>query len=390
MKQVEGRSQPEIEEVNIGFMPLTDCAPLVIASELGFDRKFGLRMKLNRLSSWAAVRDKLLTGELHAAQTLYGLIYGVHMGIGGIRRNMANLMTLSRNGQAITLSNRLRDEGVVDGFSLAQAVHAGERRYFFAQTFPTGTHAMWLYYWLAAQGVHPLNDVNMLTVPPPQMVTAMRQGDLDGFCAGEPWNARAIRDQVGFTVVTSQQIWADHPEKSLGATAEWVDKHPHTVRALIMAVLDASRYIEQPDNLTQVAEILSRKEYVDTDADILLPRMLGQYDDGNGHVWQDAHPMAFFNEGKVNVPYLSDGMWFLAQQRRWGLLRTVPDYQAVVRQVNQVDVYRAAAEQLGIAVPAEPFSCIAGETVPHIVLMDGQVWDAADAERYAMAFAIHS
>ena len=232
--------------VRVGYIPLTDCAPLVMAAAKGFDRKHGIELVLSREPSWAAIRDQLLTGELDAAHALYGLVYGVHMGIGGPRQDMAVLMTLNRNGQAITLSRRLHERGVKNGADLAGLIHQDMRRHTFAQTFPTGTHAMWLYYWLASHGVHPFRDINNVVVPPPRMTGHLAVGNMDGFCAGEPWNALAIHENAGFTVATSQDIWPDHPEKVLACGQRFVGEHPHLARALIMAVLEAARYLDTP------------------------------------------------------------------------------------------------------------------------------------------------
>lgn len=197
-----GSDAPEKTEVRIGFIPLTDCASVVIASVMGFDKKYGIKITPSKEASWAGVRDKLVNGELDAAHVLYGLMYGVQMGIGGQKKDMAVLMNLNHNGQAITLSNQLKAKGAVDGTSLAKLIKAEPREYTFAQTFPTGTHAMWLYYWLASYGVNPFSEVKNITVPPPQMIANMRVGNMDGYCVGEPWNARAIRDNVGFTAAT--------------------------------------------------------------------------------------------------------------------------------------------------------------------------------------------
>ena len=239
-----GSDAPELKEVNVGFIPLTDCASVVIASVMKFDEKYGIKINASKEASWAAVRDKMVNGELHAAHVLYGLVYGVHLGIGGQKKDMSVLMTLNNNGQAITLSNQLKDKGATTGATLKKLVDSEKRDYTFAQTFPTGTHAMWLYYWLASYGINPLSDVKTITVPPPQMVANMRIGNMDGFCVGEPWNNRAIYDKIGFTAATTQDIWKDHPEKVLGCTAEFAQKYPNTARALIMAVLEASKYID--------------------------------------------------------------------------------------------------------------------------------------------------
>ncbi len=374
-----GSDKPEKPEINVGFIPLTDCAPVVIASVLGFDKKYGIKINASKEASWAGVRDKLINGELDAAHVLYGLIYGVHLGVGGPRKEMSILMSLNQNGQAITLSSQLKEKGVTDGKSLKRLVDSDKREYTFAQTFPTGTHAMWLYYWLAASGIDPMRDVKTIVVPPPQMVANMRVGNMDGFCVGEPWGARAIADGIGFTAITTQGIWADHPEKVLGCSAEFVKKYPNTARALLMAVLDAARYIEQVKNRPLVAKLISGKSYVNAPEEVILGRFLGQYDNGIGRKWKDEHSMRFVQDG-ASFPYHSDGMWFMTQHRRWGLLKADPDYLAVAKQVNQVELYKQAATQLKIAMPASPMRSS--------TLFDGKVWDGSDPAAYAAGFAI--
>src|SRR5688500_3616888 len=161
-----GSDAPEKKEVKVGFIPLTDCASVVMASVLEFDRKYGIRITPTKEASWASVRDKLVNGDIDASHVLYGLIYGLHLGLSGPKKDMALLMTLNHNGQAITISKKLADKGGVDGKSVAELMQKEKREYTFAHTFPTGTHAMWLYYWLAANGVHPFRDVKTITVPP--------------------------------------------------------------------------------------------------------------------------------------------------------------------------------------------------------------------------------
>ncbi len=375
-----GSDAPEKTEVKIGFIPLTDCASVVIASVMGFDKKYGIKIVPSKEASWAGVRDKLVNGELDASHVLYGLVYGVQMGIGGPKKDMAVLMNINHNGQGITLSNQLKAKGAVDGTSLAKLIKAEPREYTFAQTFPTGTHAMWLYYWLASYGVNPFSEVKVITVPPPQMIANMRVGNMDGYCVGEPWHARAIRDNVGFTAVTTQEIWKDHPEKVLGTTAEWVAKYPNTARAMIMAILDASKYIDDMKNRSGVAKIIAEKSYVNTDFDSIEDRMLGQYDNGNGKKWQDANYMKFYEEGTVNFPYLSDGMWFLTQHKRWGLLKEDPDYLAVAKKVNQIELYKQAATQTKTPVPKD--------VMRSSKMIDGTVWDGKDPKAYAAGFKI--
>jgi len=376
-----GSDKPEKEEVRIGFIPLTDCASVVMASVLGFDKKYGIKIVPTKEASWAGVRDKLVNGELDMAHVLYGLVYGVHLGLGGPKKDMAVLMTLNNNGQAITLSKKLADKGAVDGASLAKLMATDKREYTFAQTFPTGTHAMWLYYWLASVGVNPMKDAKVITVPPPQMVANMRVGNMDGYCVGEPWGHRAIMDGIGITAVTTQDIWKDHPEKVLGTTGDFVKKYPNTARAVMMAVLEASRWIDAGlTNKLKMADTIAEKSYVNTGVDAINQRILGRYQNGLGKTWDDPNHMKFFNDGAVNFPYLSDGMWFLTQHKRWGLLKEHPDYLAVARQVNQIELYKEAAGALKISVPTAPLRSSR--------LIDGVVWDGKDPAKYADSFKV--
>lgn len=380
---VAGSDAPEKSTLNLGFMALTDSASLIVAATQGFAQPYGLTLNLQRQASWAGLRDRLLNGELDAAQTLYGQVYGIHLGIGGPTTQMAILMGLNQNGQAINLSEPLKRSGVVTAEALAARARQGSAKLTFAQTFPTGTHAMWLYYWLAAQGIHPLEDVSTVVVPPSQMVAHLRAGRIDGFCAGGPWGALAVEEGQGFTLATSQMIWADHPEKVLGVTREFVEQYPNTARALTMAVLEASRFIdENEENRRSTAQLISSSDYVDAPLSSIQPRFLGQYEDGLGHAWLDAHPLRFFADGQVNMPWLSDGMWFMTQFRRWGLLRADPDYLAVAREVHQLDLYRQAAEAVGVKVPEQ--------AMRRSVLLDGSVWDGSDPQGYARSFAIHA
>jgi nitrate/nitrite transport system substrate-binding protein len=353
--------------VRIGFIPLTDCAPVVMAARLGLDRKHGLRIEASKEASWSAVRDKLVGGELDAAHVLYGLVYGVELGIGCAPRDMAVLMTLSANGQGISVSRRLAGCGATDGASLARLVHAGGRRLVFAQTFPTGTHAMWLNYWLAANGVDPLHEVRTIVVPPPQMVANVRAGRIDAFCVGEPWNHYGVADGTSVHVARSQDIWPEHPEKVLGATRELVERYPNTARAMVAALLEAGRWLDaSAANRAEMAQVIAGERYVNVPAEVIA----------------GGFAMKFHADGAVNFPWLSDGMWFLTQFRRWGLLREDPDYRAVAARVNRVDVYSAAARQVGVPLPS-------GLTRSSR-LMDGVVWDGTEPERYAAAHPIHA
>jgi len=377
----QGSDKPEKEEVKIGFIPLTDCASVVMASVLGIDKKYGVKIIPTKEASWAGVRDKLVNGELDFAHVLYGLIYGVHLGTSGPKKDMAILMTLNQNGQAITLSKKLAEKGAVDAASLAKLMNTDKREYTFAQTFPTGTHAMWLYYWLASVGVNPLKDAKVITVPPPQMVANMRVGNMDGYCVGEPWGHRAIADGIGITAATTQDIWPDHPEKVLGTTAEFAKKYPNTARAVTAAILEAGKWIDAGlQNKMKMAETIADKAYVNTSVDVINQRILGRYQNGLGKTWDDKNHMKFFADGNATFPYLSDGMWFLTQHKRWGLLKDHPDYLNVAKQINHIDIYKQAATATNTPVPKD--------VLRTSKFMDGVVWDGKDPKKYADSFKV--
>lgn len=380
---VGGSDAPEKNSLNLGFMALTDSASLIVAATQEFAQPYGLSLKLQRQSSWAGLRERLQTGELDAAQGLYGLIYGMHLGLNGSAAvPMAVLMGLAQNGQSINLSARLQGAAVRDGEALAQHVRQSGARLTFAHTFPTGTHAMWLYYWLASLGIHPLQDVDSVVVPPAQMVAHLRAGRIDGFCAGEPWGAQAVAEGQGFTLCTSQALWPDHPEKVLGCTREFVETCPNAARALVMAVLEASRFLDASDeNRRAAASLISAPAFLNAPLEVIEPRFCGRYEDGNGNAWLDPHPLRYCADGAVNMPYLSDGMWFLTQFRRWGLLREEPDYLTVASTVQQTALYTDAAAALGLEV---------SPTMRSSRLFDGKLWDGSDPAAYTRSFELQA
>jgi len=358
-------STPELRHLRLGFVSLTDAAPPVVAKTLEFGHRYGLTLELCRQPSWAGIRDKLLCGEIDAAHALYGLVYGVQLGIGGPHADMAVLMVLNRNGQAITLSPRLADL-IAAGHRVKDAFATLGRPPVLAQTFPTGTHAMWLYYWLAANGVHPLADVKSVVLPPPDMAAALASGELDGFCAGEPWHAVAESLGVGRVVTYTSEVWPDHPEKVLACRRDFATRHPHTARALVATMLEACRWLdEDPRHRASAAKWLAADDVTGVAPERIAPRLLG--DTGGTR----ARPIAFFDHGDVNYPRPSDGRWFISQYRRWGLYDgDARDDAAIADAVNQTSLYRDAAASLGIAVPDD-------DATPVARLCDGAVWPAA-------------
>lgn len=376
-----GSDGPEKTEVKIGFIPLTDCASIVMASVLGFDKKHGVTIVPSKEANWATVRDKLIHGENDLSHILYGELYGIELGVGGPKKDMAVLMTLNQNGQGISFSKKLSDQGITSLAQLKTGMQKDKREYTFAQTFPTGTHAMWLNYWMASGGINPVHDIRSIVIPPPQMVANVRVGNMDGFSVGEPWNARGIMDGVSVSVASSQDIWPNHPEKVLGTTAEFADKYPNTCRAVMAAILEASRWIDSSiSNKQKMAETIAGKAYVNTSTNVIIDRILGRYQNGLGKTWDDPNHMRFHADGAVNFPYLSDGMWFLTQHKRWGLLKQHPDYLAVAKKVNRIALYQDAATATKVAVTKDPMRSSK--------LIDGVIWNGGDPAKYADSFAV--
>jgi nitrate/nitrite transport system substrate-binding protein len=375
---------PETAAVRIGMIALTDCSPIVIAHELGYFKKFGITSTVSKEASWAVIRDKLTLGENHATHMLLGMPIASTMGLAGSPvKPMVIPWILNRNGQAITLNNKLKTAGAKTPARikpLAEKAKAGGDPLTFAMTFPPGTHAMWVRYWLASGGIHPDRDVNLITIPPPQMVANMKVDKMDGFCVGEPWNNRAIEDGIGFTAVTTQQLWKDHPEKVCAFTEEFAAKNPRTVKAVLKALHLASVDLDKMDNRPKFTEIIARPSYVNCPPSTILERLLGKYEYGDGRVEQDPNYMIFSNRN-CNYPHRIYGKWWLTQFRRWGMTKTAPDYEGVAKRVLRGDLYLEAMKELGVAVQ------VAEEQ--KVTLFDG-VFDGKDPERYARSFPINS
>src|SRR6187397_1946086 len=257
---------PETRTMRFGIIALTDCAPIVMAHELGYFKQFGIDSTVSKEASWAAIRDKLSLGENQATHMLLGMPLASTMGLGGSPvKPMIAPWLLNRNGQAITLNNKLKMAGAKTPQALKPLVDkakaAGDPMSF-AMTFPPGTHAMWMRYWLASGGIHPDKDVSLITIPPAQMVANMKVGKMDGFCVGEPWNLRSIEDGIGYTVITTQKMWPDHPEKVCAFTEEFATKNPRTVKAVLKALHLSSTHLDDLGNRAKAAEVISRPTYI--------------------------------------------------------------------------------------------------------------------------------
>ncbi len=374
---------PETPDINFGMIALTDCSPIVIAHEKGLFRKYGINSKVTKGANWAAIRDNLSTGSIQATHMLIGMPLASTMGLAGSpKKPMVIPWLLNRNGQAITLKTEWKGKVGADPKAIKpfadQANKLGEPLTF-AQTFPPGTHAMWMRYYLATGGINPDKDINLIVVPPAQMVANMKIGKMDGFCVGEPWNARAIADGIGFTSITTQDLWKDHPEKVCAFTEEFAEKNPKTVKAVLKALHEASVWLDDLGNRPEQCDIVSKATYINCNKDIILGRLQGKLDYGDGRALQDEYYM-HFSRRNCNYPQLKYAKWFISQYRRWGMVTGTPDYEGVAKRVMRTDIYEEAMKEIGYAHGG-------ADTSPE-TLFDGITFDPANPEAYATGAAI--
>ncbi|MFO1439451.1 MAG: CmpA/NrtA family ABC transporter substrate-binding protein [Verrucomicrobiaceae bacterium] len=381
---------PEAPDVKLGIIALTDCSSIVVAHEKGLFKKYGINSTVSKGASWAAIRDSLSNGDIQATHMLIGMPIASTMGLGGApKKPMIIPWLINRNGQAISLSNAYKGKVADDPKALKPFVDDAKAKgtpLTFAMTFPPGTHAMWMRYYLAAGGINPGDaagagaDVSLITVPPPQMVANMKVGKMDGFCVGEPWNAKTIADDIGFTSITTQAMWKDHPEKVCAFTEEFAAKNPKTVKAVLKALHEASVWLDKMENRPEQANIVSAATYINCPPETILGRLEGKYLMGDGRKFKDPNYM-IFSDRNCNYPQAKYAKWWLTQLRRWGFVEGTPDYEGVAKQVMRSDIYEEAMKEIGYAHGGADTSA---ET-----LFDGVKFDpTADLEAYAASFAV--
>jgi nitrate/nitrite transport system substrate-binding protein len=374
---------PEVKDLKFGMIALTDCSPIVIAHEKGYFKKYGINSTVSKGASWAAIRDALSNGDLQATHMLTGMPIASTMGLlGSPKKPMIIPWILNRNGQSITLKAELKGKVIDDPRALKPLVDEAKAKgspMTFAMTFPPGTHAMWMRYYLGAGGINPDRDVALIIIPPPQMVANMKIGKMDGFCVGEPWNARAVADGIGFTSVNTHDIWKDHPEKVCAFTAEFAEKNPKTVKAVLKALHEASVWLDQMENRSEQADLVSRPTYINCPKEIILGRLMGDYDMGDGRKKKDPNYM-IFHDRNCNYPQPKYAVWWLTQFRRWGMVDQTPDYAGVAKQVMRTDLYEEAMKEVGYAH--------GGLNNDPEKFFDGGVFDPSKPEEYACKFAI--
>ncbi|MEB3361742.1 MAG: CmpA/NrtA family ABC transporter substrate-binding protein, partial [Synechococcaceae cyanobacterium] len=385
-----GPNAPEVTSATLGFIALTDAAPLIIALEKGLFAKHGMSdVKVMKQTSWAVTRDNL---ELGSAK---GGIDGAHilspmpllLTAGTITKSkqplpMYTLARLNVNGQGLSVSkDYLADKLTIDNKAglakAAQQAGAKGKKFKAAVTFPGGTHDLWMRYWLAANGLDPNKDADLVVIPPPQMVANMQTGTMDTFCVGEPWNQRLVNKKLGYTAAITGELWKNHPEKAFSMRADWVDQNPKAAKALLMAVQEAQIWCEDPANLNELCEITSKDKYFKASVADIKPRLAGDIDYGDGRVVKNSPlKMRFWSEN-ASFPYKSHDTWFVTEDMRWGYLPADTNIDALVNKVNRADLWKEAAAAIGMAKEIPASDSRGKET-----FFDGVVFDPENPKAY--------
>jgi len=360
-----------LPDLQLGFVPLNDAAPLIVALERGFFEREGLRVVLSREVSWATVRDKVAAGALDGAHLLAPVALACTLGLGGDPQPMIAPMALNRSGAAVTISRRLTSllpPGAPKAAALAQVLaerrQGGDPAPTFAVVFPYSTHNYLLRYWLADAGIDPDQYLRITVAPPSRMASRLAAGELDGFCAGEPWNAVADDEGLGEVVVRAFDVLRDGPEKVLGVTAAWAARNPEALQALLRAVLQAAAWADDLDNRAELVRLLAQPAYVDAPAGSIARSL----------------PTTAFHRGQAGAPLPVQAGWLLSQMIRWRHAPRDLSVRAVAEQVYRLDLYNQAAADLGWPAAAAP------ETLEGF--SDGHVFRLDDARAYADGFAI--
>uniref|UniRef100_B8HKN6 Nitrate transport protein n=1 Tax=Cyanothece sp. (strain PCC 7425 / ATCC 29141) TaxID=395961 RepID=B8HKN6_CYAP4 len=388
---------PEVTKARLGFIALTDAAPLIIAKEKGFFAKYGMPdVEVLKQASWGATRDNLELGSagggIDGAHILTPMPYLITAGTVTKNKQSVPMYVLARlnyNGQCISAAATYKDLKVTTDSSPLKAAFAkakGEGKELkCAVTFPGGTHDLWTRYWLAAGGIDPNNDVSLIVVPPPQMVANMKVGTMETFCVCEPWNKQAINQGIAFTALTTGELWNDHPEKALGMRADWVDKNPKAAKALLMATMEAQQWCDQPENIEEMVNIISKREWIKVPVADVIDRAQGKFDYGDGRPVVEKHPhMMKFWVDNASYPYKSHDLWFVTEDIRWGYLPADTDTKQLVDKVNREDLWREAAKTLGVADADIPKSTSRGVET----FFDGVKFDPENPGEYLQTLKI--
>lgn len=386
----------ETTKAKLGFIALTDAAPLFVADEKGFFARHGMtEVEVLKQSSWGTTRDNLVLGSArngidgaHILTPMPYLISSGAMTANNVQVPMYILARLNLAGQCISVGNEYKDLKVgtdAGAFKAALAAkRASGKAVNAAMTFPGGTHDMWIRYWLAAGGIDPTRDIATIVVPPAQMVANMKVGSMDTFCVCEPWNRQLINQGIGYTANTTGELWHNHPEKAFAMRADYVDANPNATKALIKAVMEAQMFCEDPANREEVARICAKRRWINAPFEDIVDRMRGDFDYGTGRVVENSPQQMRYWKDQASYPFQSHDLWFLTENIRWGYLPKDFDMKGWVGKVNREDLWRQAAQELGVAASDIPASTSRGVET----FFDGKVFDPANPQAYLDSLAI--
>jgi len=359
--------QLEKPDVTLGFIPLTDCAPLVIAQEKGYFAGEGLNVTLSREASWAGIRDKVGLGILDGAQMLASIPVASRLGVGGPKIDMVSAMVLDLNGNAITINNQLYKHlyeidsrcefsPLIAAQALQCLIEENKRskrpKLRFGVVYPCSTQSYELRYWLASAGIDPDRDVEIVVIPPPKMVTAMTDGDIHGFCVGEPWNTLAVQQQIGHVVATKYQLWNNSPEKVFAVSESWSKENPLTHQAMLRALIKACIWLDKKENRRATAKIISQAAYIALPEETVALSLTGSSLKHHGLPAEKVEDFHVFHRYSANFPWLNHAEWFISQMYRWGQLTTPVNIEETVAAVYKPSLFRIAAAAVGIECPS--------------------------------------
>lgn len=404
--------------LTIGFAHLSDCAPLAVAKERGVFEAHGLDVTLKRFEAWAPMRDALGTGVIDAAHILSPIVVASAAGLGPFPNQFTTAFSVNLNGNAITVSRALHEamEQTAPEILLrrplsaaalkpviAQRNAANEPPLTFAHVFPHSMHTYELRYWLAAGGIDPDKDVELVVISPEQMIDALSLGQIDGYCVGEPWNNVAVVSGIGRTLITSAEIWSSSPEKVLGVRREWALEHAGSHAALIGAMLETSAWIDHASNRVTAAQIISDPQYVNAPFDEVVGSLTGKNRQTGGALRMDLPDFNVFHRYAANFPWLSHAKWILAQMIRWGHAPANLDIDVAAKAAFMPDFYRKIALELGVAAPnrnekvegAQSSAWVMTDASAPIAFapdrfIDGRIFDPENIGGYLSGFGIRS
>ncbi|KJG38650.1 nitrate ABC transporter substrate-binding protein [Photobacterium angustum] len=419
--------EPEKEELKLGFIKLTDMAPLAIAYEKGYFEDEGLYVSLEAQANWKVLLDRVIDGELDGAHMLAGQPLGATIGI-GTKAPIITAFSMDLNGNAITVSNEVwqqikpqlpvDENGKVIHPIKAEALKPVLEYYKdtgkpfqMGMVFPVSTHNYELRYWLAAAGINPgfyapekgdnsgqrEAEILLNVTPPPQMPATMEAGTIQGYSVGEPWNQQAVAKKIGVPIIADNDIWKNNPEKVFGVTESWAKENPNTHIRLVKALIRAAAWLDHNgnENRAKASKILARSEYVGADEKVIANSMTGSFEYEAGDI-RPAPDFNVFFRYNATYPYYSDAVWSLTQMRRWGQIpQAKPDswYIDIAKQVYRPDIYRLAVNALisdGLMKQSD-FSDVDNETgfrPPHNHFIDNITYDGRSPNAYLEQFSI--